>query len=109
MKCFFAILLSVSLYSPDIARIIAYTDYIVDTVSEKRINICDCEGVIQQNQQPPSDHQQEMSILATEFKYVATGMFGIVAFTSSIHKNESIHPVGKLSFFSHDIFQPPRV
>jgi hypothetical protein len=108
VKYLLAILLSVSLYTPDIAKLIAYVDYAVDIASSEKINLCDCKDVLAQQSQP-ENHQQHMGQAETEWKYIITEMLTIPAMQVDL-KTEPIAGINnKLHHISFDIFQPPRV
>lgn len=107
MKYIFAILLSVSLYSPDITRLVAYADYIVDFVSKDEVNICDCEDILQKNESP--GHREHHIILKTQLTYIITEVFLLQDIAVS-NDSEFTDPVNiLLPRASYDIFQPPRV
>jgi hypothetical protein len=108
VKYILAILLCTSLYAPDVARLVAYADYVVDVVSEEKVNICDCEGILKQPEKP-SDHQEYMAVLKTEFKYTLTEI--VTVSNVSRPTLQQYYPAinKQLSQYASDIFQPPKV
>jgi hypothetical protein len=107
VKYILAILLSVSIYSPDIARLVAYTDYVLDVVSEEKLNICDCEGILQKD--TPVGHKEHNMVLTTHFTCVLTEVFSLPEPVSA-HDQEFNGEIDLLlPRFTYDIFQPPRV
>jgi hypothetical protein len=100
------ILLSGSLYSPDILRLVAYADYALDALSENKVNICDCADVLQENEETP--HEQHSVIIKDQLTYIQTDVYTLsapvisVASLSGFPTNDQ--PVGR----SYDIFQPPK-
>jgi hypothetical protein len=108
VKYILAILFSASLYAPDMARLVAYADYVVDVVSEEKVNICDCEGILKQPEKP-SGHQEYMTVLKTEFKYTLTEIFTITHVNKPFIEQYCLVVNTKLPRYAGDIFEPPKV
>jgi hypothetical protein len=106
VKYFLAILLSLSLYSPDVARLIAYADLVVDTVTENKINICDCQAIVDKD--TSEKHEQHMVDIKTSWTYLAAQLF--VLGDSPVHsvREYAIYHTPQLMQFNSSIFQPPR-
>lgn len=108
MKYILAILLSISLYCPDIARLFAYADYVVDVVSAEKINLCDCQDVLEQKE-TTADHQKHIILTPTEWTYILTEAFILPSLTNSQKEKTVANVHNRLQRISFDIFQPPRV
>ncbi len=107
MKYFLAILLSLSIYSPDIAKLAAYTDYVVDAISNEKVNLCDCEHMLQQDKGP--EHKKHPVEVKTTWTYIATEPFSVAHFPHSAVTAYQDHVNARLVHQSYAIFQPPRV
>lgn len=108
MKYILAIQLTLSLYMPDIARIVAYADYVVDVMSLEKINLCDCRDILEQRESP-EEHQQHIALVKTQWTYIITEEFTVPGITGANTKQAVADVHNKLPRISFDIFQPPRV
>ena len=107
MRCLLAILLSASLYSPDILKLVAYADYVVDKVSARKVNICDCEDMLRNDQS--ADHTAHTAPLKSQLIYIIPSLYTLqpvkVQGASQFTHEHDGAPISR----SYGIFQPPRV
>jgi hypothetical protein len=107
VKCCLAILFSLSLYAPDVAKLVAYADYVVDAVTNKKVNICDCEPILEKGNN--ADHKDHHIVIKTDWTYTITPILSFEALPVDSSSEFSIYTNNNLSNFSHTIFQPPKV
>ncbi len=78
MKQVITILLSISLYAPHIAKLLAYADCSIIQLTNSDPHFCDCNRIIDTDAIPVApdqpDKQKELSIKA-DWKYVGVGSF----------------------------------
>ena len=78
MKQVITILLSISLYAPHIAKLLAYADCSIILLSNPDPHFCDCNRIIDTDAIPVAadqpDKQKELSVKA-DWKYVGVGSF----------------------------------
>ena len=106
MKYALTILLSLSLYAPDVAKLVAYTDYVVDVVTNNKVNICDCEPIIEKQS---SEHKDHHIIVKTDWTYIAAEIFYLQPQLKFHIKKYPLYNDNLFPQFSHNIFQPPKV
>ena len=108
MKYLLAILLSLSIYTPDIAKLVAYVDYVVDIASAEKINLCDCQDVLEK-QDDAENHQQHKAVVKNEWTYIVTEVLIISSIDIPQQKLSPSQIDSRLCQMSFDIFHPPRV
>ncbi len=107
MKYFIAILLSLSLYAPDVAKLVAYADYVVDVATNTKVNICNCEPILEKNK--TADHTDHHVVVKADWIYLVTQVVSVVSYHTSPAKVHCVYTEADLSQFSNTIFQPPKV
>jgi len=107
VKYFVSLILIIALYSPDIARIVAYVDFLVDTATEQKVNICDCEDILEKEKK--ETHTKHPVEISTVFKYTLPGVICIASPVKEYHLSYSRYINPFRTEYCYNIFQPPRV
>ena len=113
LKQVLAVILSISLYAPHVAKLLAYADcYVITEMSNSDPRLCDCNRIIDSDTIPlgadQPDKQKDISLKA-DWKYIATEDFRphtAVAGTNKIQFANTDAFVTQQSLRS--VFHPPR-
>ena len=112
MKQVITILLSISLYAPHIAKLLAYADCSIIQLTNPNPHFCDCNRIIDTDAIPVApdqpNKQKEISIKA-DWKYVGvtafhcTNPYTLIDKTKEVDLSEYV-PLQKLK----SVFRPPK-
>src|SRR6478609_5556958 len=112
MKQVITLILSLSLYAPHVAKLLAYADCTLQVLAHDDPRLCDCNQIVTADSGPllpdQPDKQKEISIKA-DWKYIAGVSYKI---SQDIVPVKQIHLTNRVSYkpeqFPSSIFHPPK-
>ncbi len=112
MKQVITILLSISLYAPHIAKLLAYADCSIIQLTNADPRFCDCNRIIDSDAIPVApdqpNKQKEISLKA-DWKYVSVTAFHYTNPYSLIDKAKTITPFVYIPLQNlKSVFRPPK-